>query len=277
MLSHLPVRLARALPGFRRADFVLLAGLLLVPAALAQDSAESELPPSFESRRPVDHYPVWVSQDELSPPGTPRDAVDWSLVGEPAKKAIEFYFEADDRMRAMQDPSPCLLIQHYEDHFEPNNNLVELTASSLAIYRGKVAGRAVGFYLGHAGTLLRVEVQRELKGDGELASAREVYVHYPYGEFEVGGRKFCLSDRRYPQPPRDGDAVLLFVLREPLDARRRLIVPEPTEIVFESGKGELSYTQELSTDLDFLISKSLDDLEWIIEEELAPSRDERSR
>ena len=126
-----------------------------------------------------------------------------------------------------------------------------------------VRDSAVGFQRGVPGTLFRAEALSRYRGFAELDG---VYFFVPIAKYQVGDRKYCKVDRRYPELPTAGDEVLLMVPSK-LDPQEMLVdlVYETNLIIFRQAKHEvalstttLQYEERLRTaDRDSILAEVL--------------------
>jgi hypothetical protein len=85
----------------------------------------------------------------------------------------------------------------------------EATRNSRLVILGRVTEKAYGVEVYIPGQLLRVVPEKILKGQPRNVPA--YFVFMPVGNFKIGSVPICAQDNRYPDPPRVGDQVLLFV------------------------------------------------------------------
>lgn len=134
---------------------------------------------------------------------------------------------------------------------EPRNSLGALVRDAKNITAGRVIGSDQGFYLGHPGTLLEIEVTR-VHGSSAGARAPQKYlVFYQYAQIAVDDTLLCSRPERGDPPPEVGARVLIFESgtfpADPTSGSQDALLPLPNheEFLFES-EGMVSIPGNLS-------------------------------
>lgn len=193
--------------------------LLLPPATAAQQDAARPQPQDIgaqpghlpkvhfiPSAASLTRYPIWV---EASKVFRPDGSVDSALIP----------VEGQRMLAALMTKAPdngCVRVgPFFEDIVNPpeRNSIEQATRNSRLVLRGRVSENAYGVSGYIPGQLLRVVPEETIKGKPRDVEA--YYVFIPMGRFKLGNVAVCKTDSRYPDPPRVGDEVLLFVPDEP--------------------------------------------------------------
>ena len=194
--------------------------------------------------------PVWVAAEAAA---TPNKELNWSLFTpseaetlNQAKSSAECstVFEAP----VVERPNP-----------KPNQTFKDLKDNAMGVYSGHVVNVIQGFFDGLPASLLHVEVENRLRSAKSVHQG-ELWVVYPYARFQIGDVKFCTGVESMDRPAM-GDRILVFVYGPPLDAGRKLIVPEPQEIFFEKSEGGLRLPKELAGDAELGTARTLRQIE----------------
>lgn len=183
---------------------LILVLLLLIPGfAFANGRPEAvPMPKTFWVEPQTGEYPLWIDASEmLTADGKLRE----DLFHPHARFLIE---------EALKTPASdgCIhLTEYYESivNTPDRTSLAKAARTSELILLGTVTARSFGFEGYTPGQLLRIRRDEVLKGEREALS--EYYVFVPVGEFTIGEKKICKTDKRYAEPPQIGDQVLLFV------------------------------------------------------------------
>ena len=193
----------------------LAAPLLLSSAAIAQQDAARPLPEDVGAEPghlPKIHYvpsdtwrtsPIWIDASlVLNRDGSintaliPKDEAAFSL-----KPLLASPLE--------HDCVPTGAILQDIANAPDRRNVEEATRSSRLVILGKVTEKAFGVEVYIPGQLLRVVPEEIFKGQPRNVPA--YFVFMPVGNFKIGSVPICALDNRYPDPPKVGDQVLLFV------------------------------------------------------------------
>jgi hypothetical protein len=199
-----------------------------------------------------------IRSDLLSASGVPvwQPAVDvfdsdGNLVADVVPEALrthrwEPFNEYADRARAgalRAEEGHCFSmtvpLSDYGVQVHDPGTLTELVEHAQAIVQGTVAAVTGGFLLGHPGLMLRLEDTRWVRPYGEAEAYGELLVFYPVGEFDLGSARFCSRGSKFPDPPKPGAEVLLFMQGEPIAQGANLVRLAGTgaEIVFSDELG----------------------------------------
>jgi hypothetical protein len=189
-----------------------LSGFLMGPPDLVAQQDATRLAPQDVGAQPGHlpkvhylrdyEYPVWV---------------DSSMVFKPNGSVNTAYLSPDgaETLRALQAKAPahgCEAVgASYVDILNPpeRSSIEEATRNSRLVILGKVTEKAYGISDIMPGQLLLVVSEEVIKGQPRNVPA--YFVFMPVGHFELGGVDICKSDSRYPEPPKIGEEVLLFV------------------------------------------------------------------
>ena len=194
----------------------LLAGSLLLPSAVTgqQDAARPQpqdigaqpghLPKVHyvPSNAAYTKYPIWVDASMVF---NPDGSVNTTLLP----------VEGERTVTALLQKAPahgCVPVgTYFEDlaNLPERNSIEQATKNSRLVVLGKVTENAYGISGYIPGQLLRVVPEEVIKGQPRDVAAYFVFV--PVGYFKLGSVTLCKTDSRYPEAPRVGDQVLLFV------------------------------------------------------------------
>lgn len=189
--------------------------LLLLPLAATAEHRKSEqkevpevvsahIPPILFARLPHrdPSFPVFVSASTAI---DEDGEIDTSLFSEEAVERLE-------RLLAAFDPaSRCIVVEEFYESVvnPPDRSSIEKAARTAAlIIVGEVVGRDYGFQHFLPGQVLRMRLERVVKGSAKLD---HYLVFLPVGTFTAGPHKFCKTDYRYPKAPELGERVVLFI------------------------------------------------------------------
>jgi hypothetical protein len=155
-----------------------------------------------------------------------------------AEKRIEWLLTQDPAGGCIQAPED----QVNRVGGQPRANLNDAITSADFVLLGRVTGRSFGFYGMHAGQLLKISVDRVLKGSG---GSPVYYAFMPIGAFTVGGEQICASNTDYAPPPEIGAEI--FVFTYPPDGEL-LSIADPGDLVPVSATGELALPRQYATE-----------------------------
>ena len=206
--------------------FIILA--LLFSFGLA---AEEEMPQvAYYSEFP-DMPPHWVAAEAaLDDVGKPR----LELFGSGSLDHLRLLMERDSR-----GPGQCTEIRNEipGNHAENIKNLELLAQDSDWIFLAEVTGSLGGFRRGFPGTLLRIEPESVFKGPVDRNYPH--YIYLPIGEIELGSKRLCVSDVRYPELPEIGEKVLVHVRLTSRNSGEFLFGSDAMTISFPEGMASL--------------------------------------
>lgn len=254
----------------------------LLPVVLAfAGGALERTPDQIKYATPRDHFPLWVS---LSHAFRNNNEVDAGLFAPYALRRVQTHLfrQSSDQPTSSSiaaDPCEGRATDVDSDRVDPkpNKSLASISAYAIAVYRGTIEDITPGFLGGQPGSLLGVRVTRGLKTSPALRGDSRVLVYYPYLRATVGAYRVCKTDSRFGYRPEVGDEVLVFAYQIPFDELQRVIVPEATEIAFQSKTGALHLGRDLD-ESDLARIKTLGDFEVEVErligrgEDLGPRR-----
>ena len=277
----------------RKSNSVLLA--LLTAGSLAGGSIEAggsppeiplRIPPPEKTRTTTEssaaELPAWVSARAIH--SESGSLVNWDLIPSHYRRSYETANQ--ERLKEIESARSAGKVEKAAElakcpetptkffrsnHGRRNQNLTDLTLSAEAIYRGTIRARDAGFIEGRVGSLLFVEIDETLKAPGERPVVKQLFVEYPFADFQIGDMLFCLRPDRTPAVPEEGDSILVFVLFPPTD-RGLVVGSRSEEILFESSAGALSLPTSLRGDLPSQRLKTLADAE----ERIARARDKKT-
>lgn len=207
----------------------LILGLLVVCFSLAvrTDAQVAGGAPGVASGSPIpeviysdwehDHAPIWVSVEAA----VDNDGeINWSLLGEAAQSVFDSVLRNDVYSRETLHFSPdvsglrreCVYFGTEDFVVDPPEgpSVGEVVSEIPSIYRGKIVGIDQGFYRGAPGSLLEIRVVRTFKSSAEQPNPDEVYLYYPFAQFDIADLTVCKRDPRYPLQPDLGDEVFFF-------------------------------------------------------------------
>ena len=145
-----------------------------------------------------------------------------------------------------------------------NRGIADIADGAAAIYRGTVIATHPGFFMGHPGSLVEVEVTKEIKSNPYLRPPLEIYFYTFNGSFSAGQYDFCNSHPSAPYLAQSGDQALVFIETPPKDPEGRVFVVN--DVVYETQAGEMIKTMPL-LELNrpgVPIPESIQDLEELI-------------
>lgn len=131
-------------------------------------------------------------------------------------------------------------------HGRHNRSLSDLALHAEAIYRGTVRARDAGFIQGRLGSLLMIDIEKTIKAPEGRPVPQWLFFEYPFADFRIGERLFCLRPDRTPAVPEVGDSVLFFVLFPP--SHGLTVGSRSEEILFETAAGTLSLPSQIGAD-----------------------------
>lgn len=125
------------------------------------------------------------------------------------------------------------------------SSLEQATHESGMVLVATVTDQDGGFSGQEGGTLLELKPQEVLKsGDGRKEATYFAFI--PIGKFELGGRFYCATHPQYPELPKIGDQVVVFV-RDPASfASSFLALYYGTDIVVLAKDGKARASTELN-------------------------------
>lgn len=141
---------------------------------------------------------------------------------------------------------------------KPHWSYADVAENAGSILAGRIDSIAVGFLDGTPGSLLRIDVSREIRRSGELAAGRYLYLYYPRAAFQIFGQTHCARNADFSHLPQVGEGVLIFNFYPPLDADGRLIYTHAEGVFFESLSGSLVIPKRLRQQARMLPANSLD-------------------
>lgn len=190
------------------------------------------------SERETDTAPIWVSSEAAT---DNSGGINWALLGEQARTIFLSVEENDAFADSSIDFNPdfsglrreCIYYGTEERIADPKGrSLEEVLANALAVYRGRVIGRAEGFYRGMPGTLLKVAVTARFKSPDAHGQPDEILVYYPYAHFTIDGVTICKRDANYPPVSPELGAEVFFLAYGPEDSA--------PFVMYEFGFGDLA-------------------------------------
>jgi hypothetical protein len=132
---------------------------------------------------------------------------------------------------------------------KPNRRVADLRAYAHGIYLGQIDGLEPGFLLGIPGSLLSVRIDEMIKRSATVnTSDGHVLVFYPYARIPLRDGVACRADIAFPFRAQVGSRLVVFAYDDPIDQGSQLIVPEHTEVIFESTDGSLAIPTLLKRD-----------------------------
>ena len=128
----------------------------------------------------------------------------------------------------------------------------EATKNSRLVILGKVTEKAFGVEVYLPGQLLRVVPEEILKGQPRSVPA--YFVFMPVGDFKIGNVPLCVTDNRYPDAPKVGDQVLLFVPEDEPDWRAKQNEPF-LELLDDGGIVTIHSDSSVSLPAKFVLAR----------------------
>ncbi len=176
--------------------------------------------------------PMWVdARDVLTSDG----AINRALFDPGTQRLLEHVLSTPDNDEGCVDPG--IVLSCPERSFTHQRDSLEAAVrTSELVVLGRVTGKSYGFNGSSAGQLLRIETVRVFKG---RRVAREHYLPYPIGRFQLGSKTVCKADGRYPKPPEIGDRVLLFTSAAFGEDRNLLQLQGPQDLVRALPNGKV--------------------------------------
>lgn len=248
--------------------------LLLALAGAAVVAAPPEILPAMDPSRDA---PRWVAESVATgPSGLNRDYFEIAEVEQLEARLAQ---AREVAARSGTDPGEACAVWSTSTYDRINGgtrrSLGALVHSAKRIAAGRVVGLEQGFYLGHPGTLLQIEVTRA-HGAGAGAPPPQTYlVFYQYAQVDVGGTLLCSRPERGDPPPGVGARVLIFESGTfPADAAsgsRVALLPFPSdeELLFET-RGKVRVPGNLSDLPKELSFEALESMVAELTEENAP-------
>jgi hypothetical protein len=140
--------------------------------------------------------PVWVSESAVSS--------DAGLLARTLPPGLE------EVIRDWPDPAECIEVVVHDDArpAEAAESFADEVKRAERIVRGFVVGRESGFFQSRPGTLLRLQPQETLHGESRVD---DQFVFVPVGEVQLGEKKMCSVDPRFPFVPEVGGELLLVI------------------------------------------------------------------
>lgn len=211
-----------------------------VPPAFAwgdqPEIREAAVPDLIHSNISTRRFPLWVSA-RMAAEGSDRLGED--LFHPTDLEQLRKHATANRPPESSPDkmPSPCRetfgppIVERIEP--KPNRTLHDLVEHSLLIVSGQVAAVELGFFDGLPYSLLRVKAHRFLSTEGSSTFEEEVYLAYPFAQFQLSGERYCmgLSEQHRPAV---GDRVVAFLFEPSLDDHILFFAPELEEMAFET-------------------------------------------
>jgi hypothetical protein len=191
--------------------------------------------------------PLWISASRaLSADGSIREDVQSG--GKRVQIDESFIVRRDAGSVARQDRADvgvCDSVSHSvsDDRMnpKPNRRLADLRAYAHGIYLGEVDGIDQGFLLGTPGSLLSVHIDEPIKRSATVnTSDGHVLVFYPYARIPLKDAVACRTEITFRFRPEVGTRLVVFAYDDPIDQGSKLIVPQYTELIFESADGSLA-------------------------------------
>jgi len=214
--------------------------VLIILLSIAAIPSGAQVPDRIEVPIPNRNEPMWQSATAVS---TGEGEVDWSRFSANSAQTLQ-ELAAENRELAMRSGrgvpnSEDVLCEHVfgtpitESLVpKPNRTLHDLVVHSEAMLRGRIVTVEPGFIDGLPSSLLRVEIDEELRTLSGVGSEGHVYVAFPFARFRIGETSFCTGIEAAYQP-KVGDGIFVFLYERPLDNEGVLLLPEPEEMFFE--------------------------------------------
>lgn len=121
----------------------------------------------------------------------------------------------------------------------PSASLGDLLANAFAIFSGRIAEILPGFYRGDAVSLLRLKVTRDLAAPTGEPTRDEVFIPYPYADFQLGELRIHKAEPAFRYRPSVGDRLIFFAYWQS-GADDRLLAPhDPQHYIFETSTGRV--------------------------------------
>lgn len=248
---------------------VLLAvvGTLIVGAPTIASGLQQSMPPRINGRG---GDAIWLSADavldgqgRLKPnidrPGILADRAEW------LRGVLDAAYESTQT-------EGCHRLARYWPSLiggpGPPKNGAEIVMRASNIFRGTITGTEGGFYKGRPSLLVRLRVTEWVAGSGP----RNVFVPYPFGEFEIGDARLCLLGGGDGEvAPRVGDDWIIFFAGSPRGVAGN--VYPIAEHEYFASRGDLLLAPEPIVFLPGLESiQSVEDLMRFAREHLRGSR-----
>jgi len=202
--------------------------LLLAVFAVVGATSFAEPPDMISSTHYADGLPVWVSEHSaVSPEGDFR----WEIFRESHRAKLLSSIDSAARLRLRKsidssapEPPPRLYSPNedvectvFSTGSEPeyltsmsHSSLYDLTSNAVLIVAGQVSAVMQGFFYGTPRSLLTVSNPKFLRAPDDFP-ASEVYIAYPHAGMFLDGDAYCAHDVSFPDRPRVGDRILVFI------------------------------------------------------------------
>jgi hypothetical protein len=218
--------------------------------------------------------PIWVAAEAAA---TPTKELNWGLFTPSEAETLGGVISKQRREATAKSSSECAtvfgapVVERVNP--KPNQSFKDLKTHAIGAYSGRVVNVTQGFFDGLPSSLLQVQVENRLRAANSVHQD-ELWVVYPYARFQVGDVKFCTGVASMDRPE-IGDRILVFLYNPPLDAGRKLVVPEPQEIIFQKSQGGLRLPRELEGDAELGTARTLSQIERSLAAEFRPQPDRR--
>lgn len=260
-----------------------IASLVLASSLAAVEAQSTGLVPSTAPSALEGHTaPAWVAADVAVRNGQLQESLFHAAEAEALRQFVAQLRTAQHKSDHGSDSAPetkdlldCKWLRLPAtadwERGKPHGSLEDLTAHSLAIYRGTVREARLGFYYGEVGFLLAVEVSRVIKLPWDRSEPKHILVFYPHGAIAVGGEKICTKGFREPLYPRLGSELLVFSYRVVGSTPNEIIYPLDEDLFF-TVEATVSAPQRLYPKVAFPDGTSLDLFETEARRWLAESK-----
>ncbi len=111
------------------------------------------------------------------------------------------------------------------------------------VYLGTVIATHPGFFWGHPGSLVEVEISKEINTNPYLRPPLDIYFYTFYGNFSAGQYDFRNSHPLAPYLPQAGDLALVFIEGPPFDPEERVFLVN--DVIYQTPAGEMPKTTTL--------------------------------
>lgn len=211
-----------------------LCGLWLGGTTPGQPPEPPPVPDRVASRFAPEDPPLWLSARAAA---RLNGEIDWSQFRSWSRDSLQKWLESESyRKQGCLGPYEVYVTLGDRPRIE---SFPELVVDSKAIYDGRVARAAGGFFSGRPGTLVQVSIERVLKAGEDFNVEKHVYVFLPQGNFRVGRYSFCIQHSSYPDVPARGARILVLPSLPPEDAERKIFYPYLGEVFVETSDGGL--------------------------------------
>jgi hypothetical protein len=240
-----------------------------VPDVMANEPPSS-IPQEIAARNQARKAPIWVSAEKVA--AEPDSKELFSPSNNAALRRHQQKQTTSGKGSAVLPDSYLSLISEgickeffaapeiQRSDIKPHWTYADVVRHADSILAGRIEAIEVGFLDGVPGSLLRIDVSREVHRAEDVAPGRHIYLYYPYATFQIAGTAYCTKDGDFPHRPRVGEDILIFNFYPSVDAHGTLIYTHAEGLFFEDSAGLLVIPPRLRQDRQSLPADNLEGL-----------------